>query len=47
MDTDIYLFKLNQDTHELNLVGESATSGLGVSEYCTRSARRRYILFWN
>lgn len=35
VDADIYLFKLNQDTHELNLVGGSATSGLGVSEYCT------------
>lgn len=35
VDADIYLFELNQDTSKLNLVGGSATSGLGVSEYCS------------
>lgn len=35
VDADIYLFELNQDTYELNLIGGSALSGLGVSEYCT------------
>lgn len=35
VDADIYLFELDQDTYELNLVGGSATSGLGISEYCT------------
>lgn len=35
VDADVYLFKLDQDTYELNLVSGSATSGTGVSEYCT------------
>ena len=33
VDADLYLFGLNQETYELNLVGGSATSGLGVYEY--------------
>ena len=33
VDADLYLFELNQETYELNLVGGSATSGLGVYEY--------------
>lgn len=35
VDADLYLFELNQDTNELNLIGGSATSGLGVNEYCS------------
>lgn len=35
VDADIYLFELDQNTYKLNLVGGSATSELGVSEYCT------------
>lgn len=35
VDADIYIFKLDQDTNELNLIGGSASSGLGVSEYCS------------
>lgn len=35
VDADIYLFELNQDTYELNLISGSAASGLGIDEYCT------------
>lgn len=33
VDADLYLFELDQETYELNLVGGSAKSGLGVYEY--------------
>lgn len=33
VDSDLYLFELNQETSGLNLIGESATSGLGVYEF--------------
>lgn len=34
IDADVYLFSLNQETYELELIGGSATSGMGVSESC-------------
>ena len=33
VDADLYLFELDQETYELNLIGGSATAGLGVNEY--------------
>lgn len=33
VDADLYLFKLDQETYELNLIGGSSKSGLGVYEY--------------
>ena len=33
LDTDLYMFSLDTETFSLNLVGGSATEGLGVSEY--------------
>ncbi len=33
VDVDIYVFQLDQSTNELNLIGGTATSGAGVSEY--------------
>ena len=33
VDTDIYVFQLDEDTNALNLIGGSATEGAGVSEY--------------
>lgn len=33
VDADLYLFRLDQNTNELNLIGGSANSGLGISEY--------------
>lgn len=35
VDADLYLFGLDQTSNTLNLIGGSATSGLGVSEYCS------------
>lgn len=36
VDGDVYLFELNQDTYELNVIGGSATSGYGINEYCSQ-----------
>ena len=36
VDGDVYLFELNQDTYELNVIGGSATSGYGMNEYCSQ-----------
>lgn len=33
VDTDIYVFQLDENTNGLNLIGGSATEGFGVSEY--------------
>lgn len=33
LDADLYLYHLNEETYQLELVGGSATSGLGVAEY--------------
>lgn len=33
LDADIYLFALNQETYELELIGGSAAEGQGLSEY--------------
>ena len=35
VDADLYVFKLDQESYELNLIGGSVTQGLGVQEYCT------------
>lgn len=33
LDADLYLYHLNEETYQLELIGGSATSGLGVNEY--------------
>lgn len=33
LDADLYLYALNEETYQLELIGGSATSGLGVPEY--------------
>ncbi|WWR18489.1 hypothetical protein V1226_18550 [Lachnospiraceae bacterium JLR.KK009] len=35
VDADLYLFKLDQETYELNLIGGSSRTGLGKYEYYT------------
>ena len=35
VDADLYVFKLDQASYELNLIGGSVTAGAGVQEYCT------------
>lgn len=35
VDADLYVFKLDQESYELNLIGGSVTAGQGVQEYCT------------
>ncbi len=34
VDADLYVFQLNQQTYELNLIGGSLTAGAGAEEYC-------------
>lgn len=33
LDADLYLYSLNEETYQLELLGGSATSGLGITEY--------------
>lgn len=33
LDADLYLYSLNEETYQLELIGGSATSGLGITEY--------------
>lgn len=33
LDADLYLYSLNEETYQLELIGGSATSGLGIPEY--------------
>lgn len=35
VDADLYVFKLDQESYELNFIGGSVTAGAGVQEYCT------------
>ena len=34
LDADLYMFSLNTETYQLELVGGSATEGVGITEYC-------------
>ena len=33
LDADLYLYSLNEESYQLELIGGSATSGLGITEY--------------
>lgn len=33
VDADIYMFQLNEETYDIELIGGSANEGLGISEY--------------